>query len=296
MRVLILGGAGMLGHKLWQVFRDRFDTWITVRSSYQQYSHYNLFDPGRTLGGIDAFNFDTVVRAIAEVQPDAVINCIGIIKQLPTANDPIVSLTVNSLFPHRLANLCAAANLRLIHFSTDCVFSGRKGMYTEDDISDAEDLYGRTKFLGEVSGPGSLTVRTSIIGRELATTSGLVEWFIGNRGGHVRGYSQAIYSGLTTLTLADIVAEILERRSTLTGVYQISSDPLDKYTLLCQLREAFGIQIAVDRYADVVIDRSLDSTRFRKSTGIIPLSWQSMISAMVADPTPYDAWRTSRRS
>jgi len=188
MRVLILGGAGMLGHKLWQACSNRFDTWATVRSSYQAYAKYNLFDlfdPQRLVGGVDAFDFDTVVQALAMVRPNVVINCIGTIKQLPTANDHIMSLTINSIFSHRLANLCQAAGARLIHFSTDCDFSGRKWMCTEDDITDAKNLYGRCKFLGEVSWPGWLTLRTSIIARELQTASGLVEWFLSNREGHI---------------------------------------------------------------------------------------------------------------
>jgi len=291
MRVLILGAAGMLGHKLWQVYRDRFDTWATVRSGYPEYAVYALFDPQRLLSGVDAFNFDTVVRALATVRPDAVINCIGIIKQLPTAKDPIVSLTVNSLFPHRLAHLCQAAGARLIHISTDCVFSGRKGMYSEDDISDAEDLYGRSKFLGEVDAPGCLTLRTSIVGRELQSANGLVEWFLSSRGGRVRGYTGAIYSGFTTLALADIIADVLDRHPALSGVYQVSSEPITKYDLLCLLRDASGIQIEIEPYPDVQIDRSLDSSRFRAATGFAPPPWAEMVGAMAADPTPYDQWR-----
>ena len=293
MRILILGAAGMLGHKLWQAYRDRFDAWVTVRSAYRDYARYGLFDAQRMLGGVDAFDFDTIVRAFATVRPDVVINAIGIIKQLPTAKDPIISLTVNSLFPHRLANLCQAAGARLIHISTDCVFSGHKGLYRETDVSDAEDLYGRTKFLGEVSAPGCLTLRTSIIGREMQTTSGLVEWFLSNRGGKVRGYNRAIYSGFTTLALARIIADVLEHHPDLTGVYQVSSEPIDKYTLLCLLRDAFHAPIEITPYPDVQIDRSLDSHRFRAATGFVPPSWPELIGELAADPTPYEQWRNA---
>lgn len=296
MRVLILGGAGMLGHKLWQVYRQRFDTWVTVRGHPRDYAMYQLFDPERMIGGVDAFDFDAVVRALATVRPDAIVNCIGIIKQLPTAKDPFISLTVNSLFPHRLANLCTAAGIRLIHISTDCVFSGRKGMYTETDISDAEDLYGRSKFLGEVATPGCLTLRTSIIGRELASTSGLVEWFLSNRGGKVRGFTRAIYSGFTTQALAAIIADVLERHTDLSGVYQVSSDPINKYDLLCLLRDIMHISIEIEPYDGVVLDRSLDSSRFRAAVGFIPTSWPDMLQDMTADPTPYEQWRTQHGS
>lgn len=296
MRILILGGGGMLGHKLWQSYHDCFDTWVTVRSGYPDYARYQLFDPQRMLGGVEAFDFDTVVRALALVRPEVVINCIGIIKQLPTAKDPIISLTVNTLFPHRLAYLCQAAGARLIHISTDCVFSGRKGMYTEADVSDAEDLYGRGKFLGEVDAPGCLTLRTSIIGRELNAASGLVEWFLSQRGGQVRGYARAIYSGFTTLTLAQIIAEVVEHQPHLTGVYHVSSEPISKYDLLCRLREAFHADIEVKPDAEVNIDRSLDSPRFRAATGWTPPTWAEMIRNLAADPTPYDQWRNSHVS
>lgn len=291
MRVLILGAAGMLGHKLWQTLERRFDTWAAVRSNYRGYARYGLFDPNRTLCECNVFDFDSVVRVLVTVRPDVVINCIGIIKQLPTAKDPSVSLTVNSLFPHRLANLCQAAGARLLHISTDCVFSGRKGMYTENDVSDAEDLYGRTKFLGEVDAPGCLTLRTSIIGRELQTTNGLVEWFLSNRGRSVRGYTQAIYSGFTTLALAQIIANMIERYPQVSGIYHVSSDPINKYDLLVLIRDAFGVPIEIEPYPDVKIDRSLNSKRFWSMVDFTPPTWSMMIQAMADDSTPYEQWR-----
>ena len=198
MRVLILGGAGMLGHKLVQVFAGEFDTWTTLRGRLAAYAPYRLIDRERVIAGVDALDFDSLAAVIERIEPQAVINCIGIIKQLPTASDPVLNLTINSLLPHRLQRLCQARGARLIHFSTDCVFSGRKGRYTEDDPSDALDLYGRTKFLGETAGQGAVTIRSSVIGRELTTTSGLVEWFLSQRGRVVQGYTRAIYSGFTT--------------------------------------------------------------------------------------------------
>jgi dTDP-4-dehydrorhamnose reductase len=293
MRVLILGAAGMLGHKLWQVYRERFETWGTVRSSYAAYAKYDLFEPERLLSGVDALNLDTVVAALAEVQPDVVVNCIGIIKQLPTAKDPIISLSVNSLFPHRLASLCQVAGARLIHISTDCVFSGRRGMYDEEDVTDAEDLYGRTKLLGEVNSAGCLTLRTSIIGRELGTCSGLVEWFLSNQGGMVRGFSRAIYSGFTTLALARVIAGVLEHHPTLSGLYHVSSEPIDKYHLLRLLRDAYDLPIDIEPYPEVQIDRSLDSSRFRALTGFQPPAWPDMLRQMAEDATPYYKWRTN---
>jgi dTDP-4-dehydrorhamnose reductase len=295
MRVLILGAAGMFGHKLWQVLRDcraPFDTWASVRGRVADYERYTLFDQSHLLGGVEADNFDSVIRAFATVRPEVVINCIGVIKQLPTAKNPTVSLKINALFPHQLATLCQTCGARLFHMSTDCVFSGRKGCYSEDDVADADDLYGRTKYLGEVGEAGCLTLRTSIIGRELSTTSGLVEWFLSNRGHTVRGYSKAIFSGFTTLALAQIIIALITDHPGLSGLYHVASEPINKYDLLCLIRDTLALPIEIEPDGAVQIDRSLDGARFREATGLQSPLWQDMIRAMAADPTPYDTWRT----
>lgn len=286
----------MLGHKLAQTFRHEFDTWMTVRGSAASYARYGLVDHSRVLQGVDVQNFGSVVAAMAAVRPDAVINCVGIIKQLPSASDPILNLTVNALLPHRLRQLCQAAGVRLIHFSTDCVFSGRKGIYTEDDPSDALDLYGRSKFLGETAGPGALTIRSSVIGRELSTASGLVEWFLAQEGQLVKGYTRAIYSGFTTQAMARIVRLVLLEQPELCGTVQISSTPISKYDLLSLVRAAYGVPVTIAPVDDVQIDRTLDSSRFRALTAFVPPSWPEMIEDMAADPTPYDEWKRTRRA
>lgn len=284
----------MLGHKLAQTLRDEFDVWTTLRGAPEAYARYGMFDPAKTVSGVDVLSFDTVSDALARVRPQAVINCVGVIKQLPGAQDPVLSLTINSLLPHKLQRLCVEAGARLIHFSTDCVFNGRKGMYTEDDPSDALDLYGRTKFLGETAGPGTLTIRSSIIGRELSTASGLVEWFLSQRGRSVEGYTRAIYTGFTTLEMSRIVRSVLVGHPDLHGTVQVSSEPINKYDLLVLLRKAYGMDIVITPNDRVEIDRSLDSTRFRSLTGFVPPPWPAMIEEMAADQTPYDAWRRGR--
>lgn len=284
----------MLGHKLAQTLRDEFDVWTTLRGAPEAYARYGMFDPAKTVSGVDVLSFDTVSDALARVRPQAVINCVGVIKQLPGAQDPVLSLTINSLLPHQLQRRCVEAGARLIHFSTDCVFNGRKGMYTEDDPSDALDLYGRTKFLGETAGPGALTIRSSIIGRELSTASGLVEWFLSQRGRLVEGYTRAIYTGFTTLEMSRIVRRVLVGHPDLHGTVQVSSEPITKYDLLVLLRKAHGLDIGITPNDRVEIDRSLDSTRFRSLTGFVPPPWPAMIEEMAADQTPYDAWRRGR--
>ena len=282
----------MLGHKLVSVLRDGFDTWATVRGRAGAYARYGVFDDRKTFEGVDVLRFETIIDVFARCRPEAVVNCVGIIKQLPEARDRTLSLAVNSLLPHRLQQLCQASGARLVHFSTDCVFSGRRGMYKEGDPSDAVDLYGRTKFLGETDGPGAVTIRSSIIGRELTTSSGLVEWFLSNRGGRVEGYTRAIYSGFTTLAMARIVRSILLDHPALCGTIQVSSDPISKYGLLLLLRDAYGIDVEITPSDRPQIDRSLDSSRFRALTGFAPPSWGEMVEEMAADPTPYGQWRT----
>lgn len=281
----------MLGHKLVQRLSGRFDVWTTVRGRPCTYARYGLIEEARVVGGVDVLNWDSIEDVMSRVRPDALVNCVGIIKQLPSAHDPVLSLSINALLPHRLQRLCVAAGARLLHVSTDCVFSGRKGAYTEDDTSDAIDMYGRTKYLGETSGEGALTVRTSVIGRELATTSGLVEWLLSQRGRRVHGYRHAIYTGFTTERMAEITAFLLRDRPELHGTIQVSSDPISKYDLLHLLREAFGVDLEIEPADDVQIDRSLDSSRFRTMTGFVPVSWPDMVRELAADPTPYDLWR-----
>ena len=289
MRLLILGGAGMLGHKLWQAASSRMDTWATVRDP-GAVPAARFFDRTRLLSGVTAEDFDTVRRAVESTRPDIVVSCIGVVKQRDEAKDPVVSLTVNSLFPHRLAALCAPAGVRILHVSTDCVFSGRSGGYQESDEPDAVDLYGRTKHLGEVSGPGALTIRTSMIGRELATSQGLVEWFLG-QSGHVPGFTRAIFSGLTTIELSRVILREVESPNPLQGVYHVAASPISKYDLLLLLNRAFARGLTIVPDESVRIDRSLDGSRFAAATGYMPPAWPVMIDEMAADPTPYGRWR-----
>jgi dTDP-4-dehydrorhamnose reductase len=293
MRILILGGSGMLGHKLWQTFRGKFDTWVTLRSSYQTYAYLGLFDASRTLGNIDAYNLASVETAINSCKPDVVVNAVGIVKQLPIAKDPISCLTVNSLFPHQVHNICNSLNIRFIHISTDCVFSGKKGNYTESDYTDPEDLYGMSKLVGEVTTGTALTLRTSIIGREIAKMShmGLIEWFLSNHNETVNGYTKAIYTGFPTIALAEVVANVIENHQDLSGLYHVSADPINKYELLSLVRDAMDLPIQINPFEGVALDASLNSERFRSATGYSPPSWPALVQSMTEDTTPYDEWR-----
>jgi dTDP-4-dehydrorhamnose reductase len=281
----------MLGHKLWQLLRSRMTTYVTLRRPFSACARPGLFEEEFTIDNVDVTDPHDLHRAFSMARPDVVFNAVGIIKQLKQAHDPVTSITINALFPHQLRLLCAACGARLIHISTDCVFSGKKGGYTEQDIPDPEDLYGRTKLLGEVSAPGSVTVRTSMIGRELETRSGLIEWFLSQRGGQARGYQRAIYTGFTTLELARVLAFIAEKQPELSGVWIVSSDPINKYELLAMVNRIYGLDICLEPDTSFVCDRSMNSSRFREATGYRPPSWADMICEMYEDPTPYDAWR-----
>jgi dTDP-4-dehydrorhamnose reductase len=294
-RVLIFGAAGMLGHKLTQVSRERFETWTSVRGEAGRYERFGLFEPSRLCAGVDVRDISAVERTIAAARPDVVVNAAGIVKQRPEAQDVDLSLAVNAVFPHQLAALCRAVGARLIHVSTDCVFSGRTGSYTEDDVPDAEDLYGRSKLLGEAPGEGVLIIRTSIIGRELDTAQGLVEWFLAQRE-RVRGFTHAIFSGLPTVVLAELIADLIVHHPALQGLYHVSASPTSKYELLLLLQGVYALPIAVEPDARVRVDRSLDSTRFRAATGFAPAPWSTLVERIAFDPTPYADWRKAYAS
>lgn len=283
MKILILGGSGMLGHQIWRHFREHNETWVTLRCEGDEFKKYGLFCDHRFFPGVDVTNFDALTRVIREFRPDAVLNCVGIIKQLNEAKNPIQSLTINSLLPHRLAEVCGEVAARLVLFSTDCVFSGKRGHYTEDDVSDAEDLYGRTKYLGEVTGLSHvITLRSSIIGRELGTAHSLVDWFLSKNGGNVRGYRHAIYTGFTTIEMARIVERVLTDQRGLSGLWHVASDPISKHDLLMCIREKFNIEVEIDPYDDFVCDRSLIGARYSEATGYRAPRWSAMIEEMAA--------------
>lgn len=286
MRVLVTGATGTLGHKLCQLWSERYECWGTVRRPIDEDLHEAIGAP-RLIEGVDAFDTEEVRAAVERAEPDVVVNCIGAIKQVEDGRQPIPAIRINSLLPHELAAACAGIGARLIHISTDCVFSGARGGYTEDDVPDAADVYGRSKLLGEASGPGSLTLRTSLIGRELSGSSGLLEWLISNRGGEVKGFSRAVFSGLTTIGLAEEIGAIIDEQPSLDGLYHLAADPIDKLELLSMIDAALELGIEIVPDDSVVIDRSLDSSRLIDASGRRPRDWPELIRGLQRDPTPY---------
>jgi dTDP-4-dehydrorhamnose reductase len=282
-RVLVLGAAGMLGHKLLQKLSNSFEVAGTIRAARVETWLRTAIGDIRIYTGVNASDLAAIEAVIGDSRSDVIINCIGIIKQLKDAKDPIPSISINALLPHQLAKLAKAHGARLIHFSTDCVFSGERGNYREDDRPDADDLYGRSKLLGEIGGLGCLTIRSSIIGHELRNGLSLVDWFLSQRGKEIKGFDRAIYSGLPTVVMADLVALLIQRYPELDGVWQVSSEPISKFDLLNRIKQVYEVPITIHRDREFFCDRSLDSSRFRARTGWAPAPWADMIAAMHDD-------------
>ena len=279
-RVLVLGASGMLGNTALRLFSRSpgFEVHGTVRSPE---CLQLLPEEVRPLvrAGIDAQVPDRLALALSAVRPDVVINCIGMVKQRAQAEDPLVAIPLNALLPHRLARLCALAGARLVHVSTDCVFSGSRGHYTEADFPDANDLYGRSKYLGEVDYDNAVTLRTSVIGHELAGAQGLLGWFLA-QSGSAKGFRKAVFSGLPAVELARVMRDHVIPRPGLRGVYHVSADPVSKYDLLRLVADVYGKDTTIEADDRLVIDRSLDSQRFRAATGYVPPSWPQLVRLM----------------
>ena len=278
--ILVLGASGMLGNAVLRVFSesDGFDVLGTVRSNRA----LKLLPPSvqqRLISGVDVENVDSLLAVFGQVKPDVVINCIGLVKQLSEAGNPLSAIPINSLLPHRLARVCALSDSRLVHMSTDCVFAGVKGMYSEEDIPDATDLYGRSKLLGEVDYPNAITLRTSIIGHELEGARSLVGWFL-SQSGAVRGFKKALFSGLPTVEVARLIRDFVLPNAQLRGLYHVSADPISKYDLLRLVADAYGKAVDIQADESFVINRSLDSSRFRAITGFQPKPWDDLVQSM----------------
>jgi len=279
MRILILGGDGMLGHQLFKHLKSRHDVRVTLRQDLASYKKFMLFSTKNTYSGIDVRSLGKLAEVLTDFHPDAVINAIGIVKQLPEANESIPSLEINSLFPHRLSLLCKEISARMIHLSTDCVFSGKKGNYNESDTSDADDLYGRSKFLGEVKEKHCLTLRTSMIGQELSRKKNLLEWFLAQNES-VHGYKKFIFSGFTTIELSRIIENLIINRPEAHGVYHVSSEPISKFDLLSLIKANLKLSIEIIPEKSFVCDRSLDSSKFRQEFNYNPPTWEEMIEEL----------------
>lgn len=291
MKIIVLGATGMLGHVACKTLSNQHQVIAVSRSKVSPELKENLLnDSGVWIEGFDALDFEALGSLFEEHQPDAVINCVGIVKQLEEAKNAVLSIEVNSLFPHKLANLCDHFSARLVHLSTDCVFSGKIGPNKEDQIPDPVDLYGRSKLLGEVDRAPHLTLRTSIIGYQLRGATGLVEWFLSQEGGEIKGFNKAIYSGLTTYALAKIIDTLLTQHPNISGLYQVSSAPITKYDLLVKINKILGLKITIHPEEEFSCDRSLDGSRFTEESNIEIPSWDEMLTELKTQRQIYESW------
>lgn len=279
MKILILGATGMLGHKLLQVLQTNHEVQATCRNLSEELKQFELFN--NVLEGYEATNLEAIEKLIDQNKYDVVINCIGIIKQQKAAYDAIPSIEINSLFPHKINKICNEAGAKFIHISTDCVFSGNKGSYTELDEPDAKDLYGKSKEMGEIKEAG-LTIRTSIIGHEISSQLSLVNWFLSQEG-TINGYRKAIYTGMPTVHLAKVIQEIIEHHPNLTGVNQVSAEPINKFDLLKIIATYYRKNITINPFDDFINDKSLIGTKFHEQTKICIPSWNDLIKEMHED-------------
>jgi dTDP-4-dehydrorhamnose reductase len=282
MKILVLGASGMLGNAVFRALAQspQHEVWGSARSSSIKkcFSHELA---NHIITGIDVENLDALIRLFTQIRPEVVVNCIGLVKQLAEAEDPLYALPINAMLPNRLAGLCALVEARLVHISTDCVFSGRKGGYLESDETDAKDLYGRSKLLGEVDYPHAITLRTSIIGHELNSANGLIGWFLAQEGS-IKGYTRAIFSGLPTCELARVIRDFVLPKPELHGLYHVAAEPISKFELLHLVDREYGKNLKIEPDEQLMIDRSLNAQRFQEATGYQAPAWPQLIAQMRA--------------
>ncbi|MDD0852524.1 SDR family oxidoreductase [Halobacteriovorax sp. GB3] len=292
MKILVIGGTGMLGHRLWSSLSKNHDVYATVRNKVSELNHLPHIDLEKAITDVDVNNLNSVEEAIKKIGPDYVLNCVGIIKQIDASKNHITSIKINSLLPHELTSICEKYNSKLVHFSTDCVFDGAEGFYNEQHQSNATDLYGRSKFLGEVDySKHCLTMRTSIIGREIFPKGSLIEWFLSQEG-EIKGFDKAIYTGYPTETIARILDSIVFKNPDLSGVLNVASPKISKFDLLNLVKDHFGKEITIHKNSDFVLDRSLDGKIFNEKTGFNPPSWEELVKDLSVDNEYYENLRS----
>jgi dTDP-4-dehydrorhamnose reductase len=286
MRILVLGSTGMLGFQFFKTSWERgIDVYGIARNTAPICNVIGNNAASKLITLQDTRDLQALDSIISSLKPQFVVNCIGVIKQSLLAENAFESISINALLPHQLEKLGTKYQFRLIHISTDCVFDGKKGMYIESDISNAEDLYGRTKYLGEVGYGSGITLRTSIIGHELSEHKhGLIDWFIGAPP-HVKGYKKAVFSGLTTIELSRVILDYILPGNIPAGIYQVSAQPINKYDLLHLVKEVYGLDKEIIADSEVCIDRSLDGGRFESLAGYHCPDWHTLITDMFKDYT-----------
>lgn len=285
MKILILGANGLIGHKIYQVLSDEFsDVWAHLRKPLRSYKFKNIYNFKKVIEDLDLSDFTKLKNELDQLNPDLIINAAGITIRRGINQSMFKTILINSVLPHFLEQWVSKnKDRRLIHFSTDCVFLGKNGKYKEDSIKDANDIYGKTKSLGEVSGPQSLTLRGSMIGRELDYHTELVEWFLSQKGKTIKGFTNVIYSGITTIKMAKFVKYIINNYPTLSGLYNISSIPISKYKLLTLLNMTFNNKVKILKEPSYSSKKDLISNKFFAELGLIQPEWEDLLKELKED-------------
>lgn len=292
MRIVILGGGGMLGHKMWQGLAAHFkDTYVTLRKAKTYYDKTGLFKNNQVIDNLDLADIKKLNNVLDELNPDVIVNCAGVTIRSKEGENVIASININALLPHYLLNWCKKKSARVIHFSTVCVFDGATGGYVEESLPNAQDLYGRTKMLGDLLDEQAITLRSSFIGREIEGKAELLEWFLSQRSKQIKGYRQAIFTGVTTKVMVDITKDLIQEFPKLSGLFHIASEKLSKYELLLLMKEAFRINIDIAPDDNFICKRDLVDTKFKETTGFLCPTWKDMMADIAKDPTLYDSWR-----
>lgn len=280
MKILVLGASGLIGSTTLRVLSERkdFEVYGSTRSEHIKTLLPNI-NASRLVSNLDVHNFPSVIEALNKIKPDVLVNCIGATKHKKEGNNPIDAIDLNALLPHKLAQICELVSCRFIHISTDCVFSGKSGLYKESSATDAEDVYGKSKALGEVVYGNAITLRTSTIGHELQTKYGLLDWFLAQEDS-CKGFSKAVFSGLPTVIFAQIIRDVVLQYPELKGLYHVAASPINKYDLLQLIARVYNKKIKIEVDDNFIINRSLDASKFNQATGYNPPNWQSLIEAM----------------
>ncbi len=285
---MVLGAGGMLGHTLYRELVQSFpDTWAVTRKPYEYYEKYGIFDSERFLSGLEARSAESINDILSQVEPDVILNCIGMTTRKMSGVHASDIILINSAFPHLLAEWCLSHNRSLIHFSTDCVFDGKSGPYNSADSRDAQDLYGLSKSLGEVKGDNIITIRSSIVGLELEGKTELLEWARSQKGNTVKGFSNVMYSGVTTLTMADVIAQLLSSNVTYSGIEQLASEPISKADLVHLASDVFNLNITVQQVETPVSNKVLIASPFFERIGVRVASWSDQLKRVASEAHRY---------
>lgn len=288
MKILILGVSGLIGHKLLQELSVDHEVFGTLHKTKAQYNNLALFADSTIIEGIDVLKFEKLTEILQVIDPDVLLNCVGITKRKITQNNTLEVIETNAVFPHKLAYWAKNNNKRVIHFSTDCVFNGKEGDYSEESLTTAEDLYGRTKALGEIRYDHTLTIRSSFIGQELFDRTELLDWVLAQDGKQIKGFKNALYSGVSINFMAKTVNDIIINHTKLNSLYQLAPDvPISKYDLICSVKKAFGLDIDVTLETDYVHRPTLNAAKLKNEIGIKVPSWEEMMEELANNKNFY---------